>query len=301
MISAFTSFLLSLGLSEPIAGIVSFWIYDSLKILTLMAILFFGLNYLRTYLTPQRISESLDRHKAFQYPLASVFGTLSPFCSCSTIPLFLGFLRAGVSIGPTLTFLLTSPIVNLVAVPILLTAFGWKITALYTGVGLSISMIAGFSMEKLGFEKDIERGETVETEIENRRREAYRDTYDQMKRFTPYVLVGTALGSLIHGYLPTDLLQKYSNTVWAVPLAVILAVPVYTNIFAVIPVVESLMAKGLPVSVSVTFMMAAAGLSLPEFIMLKEVMDNKMLATMIGIVTVAIILTGYMIATIPGL
>lgn len=301
MISALSSFFLSLGLSESIAGIVSFWIYDSLKILALMAILFFGLNYLRTYLTPQRISESLDRHKAFQYPLASFFGTLSPFCSCSTIPLFLGFLRAGVSIGPTLTFLLTSPIVNLVAIPILLAAFGWKITLLYTFVGLSISMIAGFSLEKLGFEKDIDRGGTVETDVGNRWKKAYRDTYDQMKRFTPYVLIGTALGAVIHGYLPTDLLQKYSNTVWAVPLAVILAVPVYTNIFAVIPVVESLMAKGLPVSVSVTFMMAAAGLSLPEFIMLKEVMDNKMLGTLIGVVTVAIILTGYMIAAIPGL
>lgn len=301
MISSLSSFLLSLGVPQSIAGILSFWIFDSLKILTLMSILFLGLNYLRTYLTPQKISEYLDRHRTVQYPLASVFGTLSPFCSCSTIPLFMGFLRAGVPIGPTLTFLLTSPIINLVAVPILWEAFGWKITLLYTIVGLTISMIAGFSLEKLGFEKNIERGDVAETEVDSRWKEAYRDTYDQMKRFTPYVLVGTALGALIHGYLPTDILKKYSTTVWAVPLAVLLAVPVYTNIFAVIPVVESLMAKGLPVSVAVTFMMAAAGLSLPEFIMLKDVMDNKMLGTLIGVVTTAIVITGYLIAAVPGL
>ncbi|MFB6147880.1 MAG: permease, partial [Candidatus Nanohaloarchaea archaeon] len=125
--------------------------------------------------------------------------------------------------------------------------------------------------------------------------------YDQMKRFTPYVLVGTALGALIHGYLPTELLKRYASTVWAVPVAVLLAVPVYTNIFAVIPVVESLMAKGLPVSVAVTFMMAAAGLSLPEFIMLKDVMDNRMLAALVGVVTAAIVVTGYLIAAVPGL
>ncbi|MDY6778425.1 MAG: permease [Candidatus Nanohaloarchaea archaeon] len=301
MILPLPAVLQSLGLSEPVAGIIAFWIYDSVKILTLMAGLFFLLNYVRTYLTPQRISRSLERHRVFQYPLASFFGTLSPFCSCSTIPLFLGFLRAGVSIGPTLTFLLTSPIVNLVAIPILLTAFGWKITLLYTATGLSISMIAGFSLEKLGFEKDIDRGDTVEQDIENRWNKAYRDTYDQMKRFTPYVLAGTALGAVIQGYLPTTFLKKYANTFWAIPLAVLLAVPVYTNIFAVIPVVASLMAKGLPVSVALTFMMAAAGLSLPEFVMLKEVMDNRMLATLIGVVTAAITLTGYMIATIPGL
>ncbi|MFB6204457.1 MAG: permease [Candidatus Nanohaloarchaea archaeon] len=296
-----SSFLLSLGIPESVAGVVSFWIHDSVKILALMSVLFFGLNYLRTYLTPRKISEYLDRHKTVQYPLASFFGTLSPFCSCSTIPLFMGFLRAGVSIGPTLTFLLTSPIVNLVAIPILWTAFGWKITLLYTVVGLTISMIAGYSLEKLGFEKNIERGNVAETEVDNRWKEAYRDTYDQMKRFTPYVLVGTALGALIHGYLPTDLLRRYASTVWAVPVAVLLAVPVYTNIFAVIPVVESLMAKGLPVSVAVTFMMAAAGLSLPEFVMLKDVMDNRMLATLIGVVTAAIILTGYLISIFPGI
>jgi uncharacterized membrane protein YraQ (UPF0718 family) len=292
---ALSAFLLSLGTPESIAGVASFWIFDSLKILTLMSILFLGLNYLRTYLTPQKISEYLEQHKNIQYPLASFFGTLSPFCSCSTIPLFMGFLRAGVSIGPTLTFLLTSPIVNLVAIPILLTTFGWKITVLYTGMGLSISMFAGFSLEKLGFEKNIERGDTPETGIDNRWKKAYRDTFDQMKRFTPYVLVGTALGAMIHGYLPTGLLQQYASTPLAIPIAVLLAVPVYTNIFAVIPVVESLMAKGLPVSVAVTFMMAAAGLSLPEFIMLKDVMDKKMLSALVGVVTAAIILTGFLI------
>lgn len=292
--------LVSLELPAGIAGVLSFWVYDSVKILSLMAVLFYGLNYGRTYLTPRKISGYLERHRSAQYPLASFFGTLSPFCSCSTIPLFMGFLRAGVPIGPTLTFLLTSPIVNLVAVPILLAAFGWKITALYVVTGLSVSMLAGFTLEKLGFEKSVERGEVAETGVDNRWRKAYRDTADQMKRFTPYVLAGTALGAVIHGYLPTDLLEKYASTVWAVPLAVILAVPVYTNIFAVIPVVESLMAKGLPVPVAVTFMMAAAGLSLPEFVMMKEVMDRKMLAALVGTVTAAIILTGYLIAFLPG-
>lgn len=298
MISALTSLLFSLGLPEPVAGIVSFWIYDSVKILSLMAGLFFGLNYLRTYLTPQKISEYLGQHRLLQYPLAAVFGTLSPFCSCSTIPLFMGFLRAGVPIGPTITFLLTSPIINLVAVPILWATFGWKITLLYTGIGLSVSILTGLTLDRLGFEKNVERGEVAKANIDNRWRKAYEDTFDQMKRFTPYVLVGTALGALIHDYLPTGLLERYASTPWAVPVAVLLAVPVYTNVFAVIPVVDSLMTKGLPVSVSITFMMAAAGLSLPEFVMLRDVMDNKMLATLVGVITFAIIATGYLVSVL---
>jgi uncharacterized membrane protein YraQ (UPF0718 family) len=277
-------------------AVVQFWIADFTKIFVLMGVMFYVLSYLRTYLTPARISRTLNRLPGISYPLASGFGVLSPFCSCSSIPLFLGFLGMGVSLGVTLTFLLTSPMVNLVALSILPTMVGFKVTLIYLAAGVGVAMITGMVLQFTGFERYVDRPDSdapQEDENPDRWRVAWQRTRERMKALTPYVAAGTGIGALIHGFVPSSMLAEYATGAFAVPVAVVLGIPLYTNVLAALPIVEVLIGKGVAMPIAISFLMSATGLSVPEFIMLKKVMDIRLLVALVGVIGTAIIATGY--------
>lgn len=268
-----------------------FWLTDFTKIVVLMGILFYVLMYLRTYLTPEVISRNLSQYSWGSYPMASFFGVLSPFCSCSSIPLFLGFLGMGVSLGVTLTFLLTSPMVNLVALSILPTMVGLKVTLLYAGAGVAVALIGGMLLQLLGFERYVDRPEMsspADGSTEARWWIALERTREQLWELIPYVAAGTAVGAFIHGFIPESLIGQYATGVFAVPAAVLLGIPIYANVLSALPVIEALLGKGIDLPIAIAFLMSTTGLSVPEFIMLKKVMDYRLLVALITVIGFAI-------------
>ncbi|MFB6290964.1 MAG: permease [Candidatus Bipolaricaulia bacterium] len=292
-----------LGLTGRVADSFEFWIYDTLKITFIMLIVIFAVSYLRTYLPPEKIRDFLKGKKAFVgYLLAGLFGIISPFCSCSTIPLFLGFVGAGVPFGMTITFLFVSPMVNEAAVFVLFGSLGWEITLAYLLGGISIGIIGGTALTKLGFERyviDFEFGDNQSgsegstTSAKKRLREAFGDAKDIVGRIFPYVIVGVGLGAAIHGFLPERFIQGALQGTLAVPAATALGIPIYTNIMGVIPVAESLIGKGLPVGTSIAFMMSVAALSVPQFVLLKQVMKKNLLIAYGSIIGVGIMILGF--------
>ena len=284
----------SLGITGRAGDALEFWIYDSLKISFILMIVIFGVGYLRTYINPEKIKDYLKgKHSFYGYFLAAILGIISPFCSCSTIPIFLGFSSAGIPFGMTITFLFVSPMVNEAAILVLFGVLGWKITALYVLGGVSIGILGGYTLTKLNFERfvmDFEFGETSTSEEKLTRKlrakRAFKEAKDIIKQVMPYVLIGVGIGALVHGFVPQNVINDYLTGSLAVPGAVIVGIPIYTNIMGVIPVVESLIGKGLPIGTSIAFMMSVAALSLPQFIMLKKVMKKELItayATTIGI------------------
>ncbi len=273
-----------------------FWVKDFTKITLLMTLLFYGLMYLRTYLTPAVISRTLSRNNWASYPLASVFGVLSPFCSCSSIPLFLGFLGFGVGLGVTLTFLLTSPMVNLVAISLLPTMVGIKITVLYALAAASVALVTGITLQTLGFERFVDRPEMATppgADKQARWLTAWQRSKDQVWELTPYVAAGTGIGALLHGFIPAGLVSNHASGFLAVPAGVLFGIPIYANVLSALPVVEALLGKGADVPVVIAFLMSTTGLSVPEFIMLKKVLDLRLLVALIAVITVAITGVGY--------
>jgi len=236
--------------------------------------------------------------------LAALLGIITPFCTCSAIPLFLGFIEAGVPIGVTFSFLVASPMINEVALIMLLGMFGWKIALIYIGSGLLIAVFSGMIIGKLKVESLIENLEyqnnssAKDSKItwQSRFRYAKRYTSNILKKIWPYVLVGIALGALIHGYVPTDFLARYAGADkwYAVPLATILGIPLYSNVAGIVPLVSVLTEKGVAIGTTLAFMMAVTGLSLPEFLILKKVMKPKLIIIFAGIVGIGIIITGYL-------
>lgn len=282
--------------SAAIRASLWFWVYDFTKITVMMAVLFYGLMYLKTYLTPATISRALTNYSSVSYPLAAFFGVLSPFCSCSSIPLFLGFLGMGVGLGATLTFLLTSPMVNLAALSILPTMVGIKVTLLYALAGVTVAMVGGAVLQMLGFERYVDRPDMSsppEDKNQDRWRIAYEKTREQMVELLPYVAGGTAVGAVVHGFIPASWLEQYASGPFAVPMAVVIGIPMYTNVLAALPVIEALIGKGVAVPIAIAFLMSATGLSVPEFIMLKKVLDIRLLAALILVIGVSIIGVGY--------
>ncbi|MFW5912422.1 MAG: permease [Candidatus Hadarchaeota archaeon] len=290
------------GLSGRAAEALNFWIYDSLKISFILFLVILGVGFVRTYVKPEKVREYLKgKHSILGYLGAAVLGIVSPFCSCSTIPLFLGFVGAGVPFGMTITFLFVSPMVNEASVVVLFGILGWKITLLYVIGGVAIGVAGGYSLTKLGFEKyvrefDIGDQDYSEKEIGLRERSkmAYREAKEIVKSVIPYVLIGVGIGAVVHGYVPQEVVTEYLTGSLAVPAAVAVGVPIYTNIMGVIPVVESLIGKGLPVGTSIAFMMSVAALSLPQFVMLKKVMEKRLIVTYALMISIGIILLGLM-------
>lgn len=305
--------LLGLDAHSRVGSAVDFFFYDTTKILILLFIISAIMGVVNAYFPIDRLRRYLTTHKLFglQYFFASLFGAITPFCSCSSIPLFIGFVKGGIPLGVTFAFLITSPLVNEVAVAMFLGTFGLKITIIYVVSGMLLGMIGGFVLGKLHLEnylsdwvKNIQNTsdeESAKWEAEkvtffNRLPGILRDSWGIVKGVLLYVIIGIAIGGAIHGYVPEGFFQHYlSRDSWfAVPLSVVLGVPMYANAAGIVPVIEVFVAKGVPIGTALAFMMAVVGLSLPEATLLKKVMKWRLIGIYFGTITLFIIALGYL-------
>jgi hypothetical protein len=285
---------------------LNFFIYDTLKIFLLLTTIIFVVAIIRTSFPPEKTKRMLSHKREYVgNVLAALLGIVTPFCSCSAVPLFIGFVESGVPLGVTFSFLISSPMVNEVALIMLWGLFGWKIALIYIGTGLVVAIVAGIVIGKLKMEKyvqdyvwEMQVGNAEITVMNFRQKLDYARTYtlELLKKIWPYVVVGVGLGAFIHGYVPADFLARWAgpDNIFAVPVAVALGVPLYSNAAGVIPIVHALMEKGMAIGTVLAFMMAVTALSLPEAIILKNVLKNRLLAVFFGIVTTAIIIVGYL-------
>ena len=300
--------LFRLDPGSRLADALEFFIYDTIKIFLLLSVIIFIVSLIRSSFPPERTKRILSHKKEFiGNILAALLGIVTPFCSCSAVPLFIGFIEAGVPLGVTFSFLISSPMVNEVAVVLLWGLFGWKIAVIYLGTGLIVAIIAGMIIGKLKLEKWVEEyvykiksmGTAVDITkqaFKDRLVYARENTTDILKKVWAYVLVAIGIGGFIHGYVPEDFLVRYAGpqNPFGVPVAVALGVPLYSNAAGVIPIVYALMEKGMSIGTVLAFMMAVTALSLPEMIILRKVLKIKLLAVFVGIMTVTIIGVGYL-------
>lgn len=285
---------------------LNFFVYDSLKIFLMLSAIIFGVSILRSYFPAERTKKILS-HKRELYGniVAALLGIVTPFCSCSAVPVFIGFIESGVPLGITFSFLISSPMVNEVALVMLWGLLGWKVAVIYILSGVIIAIIAGYLIGKAKLEHLVEEyvyqmkvGETelVEQTFADRIRYAQEYTKEILKKVWLYVIVAIGIGGFIHGYAPEDFLVQYAgkDNIWAVPMAVLIGVPLYSNAAGVIPIVTALIDKGMSLGTALAFMMAVTALSFPEMIILRNVLKPKLIAIFITIVAVAIIFTGYL-------
>jgi len=290
-----------------LAEAVNFFIYDTFKIFILLAAIVFAISVIRSFLPPEKIRFILSRKSKYVGNiLASILGIITPFCSCSAIPLFLGFVQAGVPLGTTFSFLVASPMINEVALVLLLGMFGWKIAAIYLISGLLIAIFSGIVIGTMRVESLVEpfvlenkvNPQVIFSHPKWKDRFLYAKSYtwDIIKRVWVYIIFGIGIGAWIHGYVPTDFLAQYlsANNWYAVPLAVLIGIPLYSNAAGVIPLVSVLMEKGVAMGTTLAFMMAVTALSLPEFIILKRVMKMRLIVIYASIVGVGIVFVGYL-------
>lgn len=292
---------------------LSFFVYDTIKILILLFLITFLMGIVNSYFPIDRIRNFLSRNKLYggEYLMASTFGAVTPFCSCSSVPLFIGFVKGGIPLGVTFAFLITSPLVNEVAVAIFLGMFGLKATLVYVISGILLGVISGAVLGRMNLEPlltDWVRKVWEQAKAEQEAFDAEKSTFIQriptiikeafgiVKSVFVYVLIGIAIGAAMHGYVPEGFFEQYigKDTWYAVPLAVLLGVPMYANAAGVIPVIQVFVAKGIPIGTSLAFMMAVVGLSIPEATLLKKVMTTKLVLIFFGVVTACIMFSGYM-------
>jgi len=291
---------------ELLASAVNFFIYDTIKIFILLAVIIFAVSIIRTFLSPEKIRGILSRkNKYIGNFLAAVLGIITPFCSCSAIPLFLGFMEAGIPLGTTFSFLVSSPMINEVALVLLLGSFGWKVALIYIGSGLIIAILSGILIGKLRVENLVEdfgfRNRLNSSE--NGMKMNWKERFNYAKSYTGqiikkvwyFILIGIGIGAFIHGYIPVDFLAQYAGADkwYGVIVATIIGIPLYSNAAGVIPLVSALAEKGVAIGTTLSFMMAVTALSLPEFLILKRVMKTKLILIFAGIVGTGILLTGY--------
>ncbi|MDD5007782.1 MAG: permease [Syntrophorhabdaceae bacterium] len=298
--------LFKLSEGAQLSGALEFFIYDTIKIFMLLAVIIFAISFVRSFFPPEKTRKILSHKKEFiGNILAALLGVATPFCSCSAVPLFIGFIEGGVPLGVTFSFLISSPMVNEVAVVLLWGLFGWKITAIYIGTGLSVAMLGGYIIGKLKLENWVEEyvykmkmgeSQSVLTQtFKERVQYAQWNTKDIVGKIWFFVLIAIGIGGFIHGYVPEDFLTKFAgNGFFAVPIAVLVGVPLYSNAAGVIPIVYALMSKGLSLGTVLAFMMAVTALSLPEMIILRKVLKVKLLTIFVGIMTVTIMGVGYL-------
>jgi hypothetical protein len=300
--------VLKLEQGSRFADVLGFFIYDTVKIFLLLTVIIFTVSIIRSYFPPERTRKILLSHKNIFIGniLAALLGIVTPFCSCSAVPLFIGFVEAGVPLGVTLSFLISSPMVNEVAVVLLWGLFGWKIAAIYLGTGLLVAIVGGFVIGKLRLEKWVEEyvyklhvgqgHEIIKQTFKDRLQYAKSNTTDILKRVWLFIMIAIGIGGFIHGYVPQDFLIHYAGpqNPFAVPVAVLLGIPLYSNAAGVIPIVYALMEKGLSMGTVLAFMMAVTALSFPEMIILRKVLKVPLLAVFVGIITVTIIMVGYL-------
>ena len=305
--------VLHLNRGQHLAAALNFFFYDTTKILLLLLIVIFFMGIVNSYFPIEKVKNYLSRNKLYglQYLMASLFGVVTPFCSCSSVPLFIGFVRGGIPLGVTFAFLITSPLVNEVAIGLFIGLFGLKTTIIYVISGVLLGTISGSILQNLKLERYLTPW--VKEVLENAQRDqdlfqAEKQTLLQrlpiiwaevlkiLKGIIWYVIIGIAIGGLMHGYIPEGFFQKYmdKDNLFAVPIATILAVPMYSNTSGILPIVQVLVAKGIPLGTAIAFMMGVVGLSLPEAMLLKKVMTLKLIAIFFGVVTLCIIISGYL-------
>jgi uncharacterized membrane protein YraQ (UPF0718 family) len=304
--------LLGLVQGTPLASSVNFFIYDSIKVTLLLAVIVFLVAIVRTYITPQRVKKWVaGRTEGVGNVVAAVLGIPTPFCSCSAVPLFIGFVESGVPLGITFSFLIASPLINEVAAAMLLAMFGWQIALLYIVSGLIIAIVAGIIIGRLHLESEVEefvwkckmydQPDKVMT-WKDRITFARNESRDITLKVLPYILIGIAIGAIIHGYAPADFLVNIAgqNNPLAVPIAVLIGIPLYSNAAGMIPILEVLTSKGMAMGTALAFMMSVIGLSLPEMIILRKVIKIKLILVFAGNLFVAFTMTGYLFNWILG-
>jgi uncharacterized membrane protein YraQ (UPF0718 family) len=289
---------------------LNFFIYDTLKIFLLLTTIIFVVAIIRSWFPPEKTKRILSHNREYVgNVMAALLGVVTPFCSCSAVPLFIGFVESGVPLGVTFSFLVSSPMVNEVALIMLWGMFGWKIALIYIGTGLLVAITSGIIIGRLKMEKHVQdyvwemkvgEGEIAEQNWGQRIAYARMYTGELLKKIWPYVVIGIGIGGFIHGYVPQDFLAKWAgrDNPFAVPVAVALGVPLYSNAAGVIPIVQALTAKGMAIGTVLAFMMAVTALSLPEAVILSNVLKKPLLATFFGIVAGAIVVVGYLFNTI---
>ncbi|MDD6045668.1 MAG: permease [Clostridia bacterium] len=291
--------------ASKVGGSIQFFFYDVIKIMVLLGVLILIISYIQSYFPPERTKKILGRfHGVFANCVAALLGTVTPFCSCSSIPLFIGFTSAGLPLGVTFSFLISSPMVDLGSLVLLMSVFGWKVAVVYVILGLVIAVAGGTLIEKLHLENHVEefirRGKAMdvpqeELRFKDRMRYAWEQVVATAKKVAPYVLIGVGIGAVIHNWIPEELIVKTLGT--GNPLGVIIAtiagVPMYADIFGTIPIAEALLAKGAQLGVVLSFMMGVTTLSLPSMIMLRKAVKPKLLGIFAAICTVGIIIVGY--------
>ncbi|MBC2604016.1 permease [Puniceicoccus vermicola] len=297
--------LLGIDPNTRFGGAVQFFVYDSMKIFLLLAGMIFIIGVLRTFLPERKLREWMGRGGVWGNVIAAVFGAVTPFCSCSSIPIFIGFLRAGVPLGICFSFLITSPIINEYLVVLMAADFGIPITLVYVGSGLLIGVVAGFVLGKLKMEKHLE-DEFAESSVpESRGPENFRErirfavgeVVGVIRAIWIWVLVGVAIGSFLHNYVPQETIHRWMEMtgVFSVPIATFLGVPLYGSCAAIVPVAVVLFEKGIPIGTALSFMMAMSALSLPEAVMLRRTMKLPLIALFFAITAGAIMATGYLL------
>ena len=305
--------LIGLDGTTALGGAVNFFVYDSIKILILLFLISSIMGIVNAYFPIERLREYLVSHRLYglQYLLASIFGAITPFCSCSSIPLFIGFVKGGIPLGVTLAFLITSPLVNEVAVAMFLGSFGLQATVVYVVSGILLGCIGGFVLGRMRLEpylsdwvKHVQAQSEEQTEQWERDNATFTqrlptiisDAWQIVRSVLAYVLIGIGIGAFMHGFIPEGFFEQYMSREngYAVPLSVILAVPMYANAAGIVPVVEVFVAKGIPLGTAIAFMMGVVGLSLPEATLLKKVMTWRLISIFFATITLFIILSGYM-------
>lgn len=306
--------LFKLSQETRLGEVVSYFIFDTIKVFLLLAVIIYIVSFVRTYLPPEKIRDILShKNKYVGHVLAALFGIITPFCSCSAVPLFLGFVEAGVPLGVTFSFLVSSPMINEVALVLLFGMFGWKIALIYVLSGLLIAIFSGIVIGLLNVEnlladfinKNRVKHDAMDlVEMTNKERREYSWNYvkDIIKKVWPYIIVGIGLGAWIHGYVPTDFLAQYAGADkwYAVPVAVLIGIPLYSNAAGVVPLVSALTEKGVSMGTTLAFMMAVTALSLPEFMILKKVMKTRLILIFATTVGLGIIIIGYLFNYVLG-
>jgi len=305
--------ILGMNAKSHLAAALNFFIYDTTKILILLFVVIFFMGIVNSYFPIDRVKNYLSRNKLYgsEYLMASLFGVVTPFCSCSSVPLFIGFVRGGIPLGVTFAFLITSPLVNEVAIGLFIGLFGIETTLIYVISGILLGTISGYILQKLNLEylltpwvkevlanaqKEQDRFQEEKQTFMHRLPIIWAEVLKILKGILPYVIVGLAIGGLMHGYIPEGFFEQYTgkDNLFAVPIATILAVPMYSGASGILPVVQVLVAKGIPLGTAIAFMMGVVGLSLPEAMLLKKVMSLKLIGIFFGVVTLCIIFSGYL-------
>ncbi|MGB4592471.1 MAG: permease [Coriobacteriia bacterium] len=313
LVGGFVEKVLGLSLAERAGSSVQFFIYDTVKIFVLLSALIFVISYVQSFFPPERTRKILGRFSGIGANLlGALLGTITPFCSCSSIPLFIGFTSAGLPIGVTFSFLISSPLVDLASVILLASIFNWKIAIAYVVVGLILAVTGGTVISLLKLERYVEPfvygahladAQLPEMTTRDRVGFAWRAAADIVKKVWPYVLVGVGIGAVIHGWIPQEFIAAVlgDKNPFSVVIATFVGVPMYADIFGTLPIAEALVAKGVGIGTVLAFMMAVTALSLPSLIMLKKVVKTPLLATFFGVVVAGILIIGYAFNAFSGL